>query len=128
MCLFKENKHNMLTFSPSQQDLSWEPETAFFLESLHPDVQTYCTPHFLKLSPLCNAHRHMDRSTTTLKEAATTQHVHFAVPSTCFPSCPSPTQIRFEMPKLVTWYTKMQSNTVFISKPFPLCLIYCYSF
>lgn len=33
------------------------------------------------------------------------------------------------MPKLVvTWYTEMQSNTVFISNPFPLCLIYCYIF
>lgn len=33
------------------------------------------------------------------------------------------------MPTLVvTWYTEIQSNTVFINNPFPLCLIYCYIF
>lgn len=32
------------------------------------------------------------------------------------------------LPELVTWNTEIRSNAVFISNPFPLCLIYCYIF
>lgn len=98
---------------------SWASQNAFFLESLHPDVQTYHTPHFPKFSPLCNAYRHMDRSTTILKGAATTQHVHFADPSTCFPSCPSPTQIRFECPSSSPGIQKCSLTLYLLANPFP---------
>ena len=103
------------------QTLSWgTTEQCFFLESLITRLAHILYPSSLEISPLCTVYRHSGKSSTRLNKAITTQPVHVAAPSTCFPSCPTPAQIRSECPSLSSPGTQKCSLTLYLlATPFP---------